>query len=113
VNDKDPFMYQQFKDSFFDHSDPSRQPTEYDWLKGWGCLWRDAICAERDRGTPPEHVHQWQEIGDRCGPMVTHECKCGIAIALPPDDHRWRGNISDPAHNPLWDSQQASEEAVK
>lgn len=49
MNDKDPFMFQQFKNSFFDHSDPSREPTEYDWLKGWGNLWRDAICAERDR----------------------------------------------------------------
>lgn len=30
------------------------------------------------------HMHVWEPIGDRCGPMVTHECQCGAAIALPP-----------------------------
>lgn len=30
------------------------------------------------------HMHIWEPIGDRCGPMVTHECDCGAAIYLPP-----------------------------
>lgn len=25
------------------------------------------------------HVHKWIAVGDRCGPMVTHECECGLA----------------------------------
>lgn len=68
VNKKDPFMYGQFKGSFFDHSDPSREPTEYDWLKGWGNLWRDAICVERERCSQALCPHGLPIADNTCGP---------------------------------------------
>jgi hypothetical protein len=44
----DPYLYEQFKESFRDHCDRhDPEPTEYDWLKGFGRLWRDAIDAAR------------------------------------------------------------------
>lgn len=47
----DPYFFDLFKSSFADHSDPHRDATEYDWLNGWGKLWRDAIDAERSQST--------------------------------------------------------------
>jgi len=47
MNETDPYLFEQFKDSFREHSDPYREPSEYDWLNGWGRLWRDAIDAAR------------------------------------------------------------------
>jgi hypothetical protein len=46
----DPYLYEKFKESFREHCDRhDPEPTEYDWLKGFGRLWRDAIDAVRSQ----------------------------------------------------------------
>jgi hypothetical protein len=49
VSEKDPYLYEQFKESFREHCDrDDPEPTTYDWLRGLpGGLWRDAIDAAR------------------------------------------------------------------
>jgi hypothetical protein len=50
MSENDPYLYEKFKESFREHCDrPDSEPTQYDWLKGFGRLWRDAIDAAQSR----------------------------------------------------------------
>lgn len=52
----DPYLYEKFKESFREHCDRhDPEASEYDWLKGFGRLWRDAIDAARSQSDGAEH----------------------------------------------------------